>query len=125
MFFSFKNIEFFYYFMRERILFRFDVFIFYLHYIQSDANDWKQFDYKFVLLFYFSPHPHVKHYHIKQNSRGEFYLSEKHCCGSIPDLVNYHKHNSGGLASRLKASPCDRPVPATAGLSHGKQFQNN
>jgi len=68
---------------------------------------------------FFSPHPHVKHYHIKQNSRGEFFLSEKHCCGSIPDLVNYHKHNSGGLASRLKTSPCDRPVPATAGLSHG------
>ncbi|XP_021924476.1 tyrosine-protein kinase Btk29A isoform X1 [Zootermopsis nevadensis] len=65
-------------------------------------------------------HPHVKHYHIKQNSRGEFFLSEKHCCGSIPDLVNYHKHNSGGLASRLKTSPCDRPVPATAGLSHDK-----
>ncbi|XP_023246206.1 tyrosine-protein kinase Btk29A-like [Copidosoma floridanum] len=64
------------------------------------------------------PHPHVKHYHIKQNQRGEFYLSEKHCCGSIPDLVNYHRHNSGGLASRLKASPCDRPVPPTAGLSH-------
>lgn len=61
----------------------------------------------------------MKHYHIKQNSRGEFFLSEKHCCGSIPDLVNYHRHNSGGLASRLKASPCDRPVPATAGLSHG------
>ena len=68
---------------------------------------------------YFSPHPHVKHYHIKQNSMGEFFLSEKHCCASIPDLVNYHKHNSGGLASRLKTSPCDRPVPATAGLSHG------
>ncbi|KAL6440351.1 hypothetical protein ACFW04_003122 [Cataglyphis niger] len=66
------------------------------------------------------PHPHVKHYHIKQNTRGEFYLSEKHCCGSIPDLVNYHRHNSGGLASRLKTSPCDRPVPPTAGLSHDK-----
>ncbi|XP_048511813.1 tyrosine-protein kinase Btk29A isoform X3 [Athalia rosae] len=66
------------------------------------------------------PHPHVKHYHIKQNSRGEFYLSEKHCCNSIPDLVNYHRHNSGGLASRLKTSPCDRPVPPTAGLSHDK-----
>ncbi|EFA02156.1 tyrosine-protein kinase Btk isoform X1 [Tribolium castaneum] len=66
------------------------------------------------------PHPHVKHYHIKQNSRGEFYLSEKHCCNSIPDLINYHKHNSGGLASRLKTSPCDRPAPATAGLSHDK-----
>lgn len=66
------------------------------------------------------PHPHVKHYHIKQNSMGEFFLSEKHCCASIPGLVNYHKHNSGGLASRLKMSPCDRPVPATAGLSHDK-----
>ncbi|KAL3266722.1 hypothetical protein HHI36_010883 [Cryptolaemus montrouzieri] len=66
------------------------------------------------------PHPHVKHYHIKQNSRGEFFLSEKHCCNSIPDLINYHKHNSGGLASRLKTSPCDRPAPATAGLSHDK-----
>nr|XP_018917341.1 PREDICTED: tyrosine-protein kinase Btk29A isoform X3 [Bemisia tabaci] len=66
------------------------------------------------------PHPHVKHYHIKQNSRAEFFLSEKHCCNSIPDLVNYHRHNSGGLASRLKTSPCDRPVPATAGLSHDK-----
>ncbi|XP_044735873.1 tyrosine-protein kinase Btk29A-like isoform X2 [Chrysoperla carnea] len=66
------------------------------------------------------PHPHVKHYHIKQNSRNEFFLSEKHCCETIPDLVNYHRHNSGGLASRLKASPCDRPAPATAGLSHDK-----
>ncbi|CAG9762218.1 unnamed protein product [Ceutorhynchus assimilis] len=66
------------------------------------------------------PHPHVKHYHIKQNSRGEFFLSEKHCCNSIPELINYHKHNSGGLASRLKTSPCDRPAPATAGLSHDK-----
>ncbi|KAI5739941.1 hypothetical protein M8J77_025339 [Diaphorina citri] len=66
------------------------------------------------------PHPHVKHYHIKQNSRGEFFLSEKHCCHSIPEVVNYHRHNSGGLASRLKTSPCDRPVPATAGLSHDK-----
>ncbi|KAI4463657.1 tyrosine-protein kinase [Holotrichia oblita] len=68
------------------------------------------------------PHPHVKHYHIKKNSRGEFYLSEKHCCSSIPDLINYHKHNSGGLASRLKTSPCDRQAPATAGLSHGKNM---
>ncbi|XP_065342828.1 tyrosine-protein kinase Btk isoform X3 [Cloeon dipterum] len=66
------------------------------------------------------PHPHVKHYHIKQNIKGEFFLSEKHCCNSIPELVNYHKHNGGGLASRLKASPCNRPVPATAGLSHDK-----
>lgn len=68
------------------------------------------------------PQSHVKHYHIKQNSRGEFYLSEKHCCETIPDLINYHRHNSGGLACRLKVSPCDRPVPPTAGLSHGITF---
>ncbi|KAF2880984.1 hypothetical protein ILUMI_25200 [Ignelater luminosus] len=66
------------------------------------------------------PHPHVKHYHIKQNAKGEYYLSEKHCCATIADLINYHRHNSGGLASRLKTSPCDRSVPATAGLSHDK-----
>ncbi|KAH9632758.1 hypothetical protein HF086_012093 [Spodoptera exigua] len=65
-------------------------------------------------------HPQTKHYHIKQNSRGEFYLSDKHCCASIPDLINYHKHNSGGLCSRLKTTPCDRPAPPTAGLSHGQ-----
>lgn len=70
----------------------------------------------------FSPHPHVKHYHIKQNAKGEYYLSEKHCCATIADLINYHRHNSGGLASRLKTSPCDRSVPATAGLSHGSFF---
>lgn len=63
---------------------------------------------------------HTKHYHIKQNGRGEFYLSDKHCCTSIPDLINYHKHNSGGLCSRLKTTPCDRPAPPTAGLSHDK-----
>ncbi|XP_030384777.1 tyrosine-protein kinase Btk29A isoform X2 [Scaptodrosophila lebanonensis] len=66
------------------------------------------------------PQSHVKHYHIKQNGRGEYYLSEKHCCETIPDLINYHRHNSGGLACRLKSSPCDRPVPPTAGLSHDK-----
>ncbi|XP_050672649.1 tyrosine-protein kinase Btk29A isoform X1 [Leptidea sinapis] len=65
-------------------------------------------------------HPQTKHYHIKHNGRGEFYLSDKHCCASIPELINYHKHNSGGLCSRLKATPCDRPAPPTAGLSHDK-----
>ncbi|XP_045533834.1 tyrosine-protein kinase Btk29A isoform X2 [Papilio machaon] len=64
-------------------------------------------------------HPQTKHYHIKQKESGEYYLSDKHCCASIPDLINYHKHNSGGLCSRLKTTPCDRP-PATAGLSHDK-----
>ncbi|CAG7717608.1 unnamed protein product [Allacma fusca] len=67
------------------------------------------------------PHPQVKHYHIKQNARNLFYLSEKHCCPSIPELITYHRHNSGGLASRLKLPPsAERCAPATAGLSHDK-----
>lgn len=67
------------------------------------------------------PHPQVKHYHIKQNARNEFYLSEKHCCPTIPELINYHRHNSGGLASRLKNPPsAERCAPTTAGLSHGE-----
>ena len=37
------------------------------------------------------PTPQVKHYHIKQNSKLEFFLSEKHCCLSIAELVNYHR----------------------------------
>ena len=64
-------------------------------------------------------HLQVKHYHIKQNSNGQFYLSEKHCCATIPELVEYHSYNAGGLACRLKGPP-GRSKPATAGLSQGK-----
>lgn len=77
-------------------------------------------DLTILFCYFLRPQSHVKHYHIKQNQRSEYYLSEKHCCETIPDLVNYHRHNSGGLACRLKSSPCDRPVPPTAGLSHDK-----
>ena len=67
-------------------------------------------------LFTKIPHPQVKHYHIKQNQNG-FYLSEKHMCASIPKLIEYHSHNAGGLACRLKCPP-GRLQPATAGQSH-------
>jgi tyrosine-protein kinase Tec len=60
----------------------------------------------------------VKHYHIKQNNGG-YFLSEKHCCASIAKLIEYHSHNAGGLACRLKCPP-GRSKPPTAGLSHGK-----
>jgi len=65
------------------------------------------------------PHPQVKHYHIKQNSQSLYYLSEKHQCPTIAKLIEYHAHNAGGLACRLK-SPPGRSKPPTAGLSHGK-----
>jgi len=64
------------------------------------------------------PHNQVKHYHIKQNSTG-YFLSEKHCCATIAKLIEYHSHNAGGLACRLKCPP-GRSKPTTAGLSHGK-----
>lgn len=64
------------------------------------------------------PHSQVKHYHIKQNNTG-YFLSEKHCCASISKLIEYHSHNAGGLACRLKCPP-GRSKPPTAGLSHGK-----
>ena len=36
-------------------------------------------------------------------------------------LLVIDRHNSGGLACRLKMPPCgDRSIPATAGLSHDK-----
>ena len=64
------------------------------------------------------PQSQVKHYHIKQNPGG-FYLSEKHCCATIPKLIEYHSYNAGGLACRLKCPP-GRSKPPTAGLAHGK-----
>lgn len=40
----------------------------------------------------------IKHYHIKENSGlpKQFYLAEKHLFNSIPDLIEYHKHNAAG-----------------------------
>ncbi|XP_035206286.1 tyrosine-protein kinase Btk29A-like isoform X1 [Stegodyphus dumicola] len=66
--------------------------------------------------------PHVKHYHIKTNAKGEYYLSEKHAFPTVEDLIYYHKHNSAGLATRLKQTPSSHVacIPTTAGLSHDK-----
>lgn len=73
-------------------------------------------------LFTKNPHPQVKHYHIRTNAKMEYYLSEKHIFSNIQDLIYYHKHNSGGLATRLKQPPSSqtRTAPTTAGLSHDK-----
>nr|XP_023017662.1 tyrosine-protein kinase Btk29A-like [Leptinotarsa decemlineata] len=64
--------------------------------------------------------PYVKHYQIKKNSSGKFFFRGDYCSDSIPELINYHKHNSGGLPSRLKKTPLERPAPATAGFGHDK-----
>jgi len=38
----------------------------------------------------------VKHYHIRQNVEGRYYLAEKHAFPTIPELIYYHKHNCAG-----------------------------
>ena len=44
-----------------------------------------------------SREPVTRHYHIKINAAGKFYLSEKFSFLTIPELIYYHKHNSGGM----------------------------
>uniref|UniRef100_UPI0037E9B33C tyrosine-protein kinase Tec n=2 Tax=Semicossyphus pulcher TaxID=241346 RepID=UPI0037E9B33C len=66
----------------------------------------------------------IKHYHIKetQSSPQQFYLAEKHLFSSIPDLIEYHKHNAAGLFARLRypVGKQDRSAPSTAGFSYEK-----
>ncbi|XP_034021028.1 tyrosine-protein kinase Tec isoform X2 [Thalassophryne amazonica] len=66
----------------------------------------------------------IKHYHIKQTRglRSQFYLAEKHLFSSIPDLIEYHKHNAAGLATRLRypVGQQDTFAPSTAGFSYEK-----
>ncbi|XP_034425210.1 tyrosine-protein kinase Tec isoform X1 [Hippoglossus hippoglossus] len=66
----------------------------------------------------------IKHYHIKetQDSPPQFYLAEKHLFSSIPELVEYHKHNAAGLVARLRypVRKQDRSAPSTAGFSYEK-----
>ena len=62
----------------------------------------------------------VRHYHIKKNGE-QFYLAEKHMFLTIPDLIYYHKHNAGGIATRLKCPPTkNKNAPVTAGFGHSK-----
>lgn len=57
----------------------------------------------FVLFNYRETNPIIKHYHIKvtQSSPPQFYLAEKHLFDSIPDLVEYHKHNAAGKQHQI------------------------
>ncbi|XP_069824945.1 tyrosine-protein kinase ITK/TSK isoform X2 [Dendropsophus ebraccatus] len=66
----------------------------------------------------------VKHYHIRQtrDSPPRYYLAEKIVLPNIPELINYHQHNGGGLVTRLRhpVSCWNQTTPVTAGLSYGK-----
>ncbi|XP_039677838.1 tyrosine-protein kinase Tec [Perca fluviatilis] len=66
----------------------------------------------------------IKHYHIKvtQGTPQQFYLAEKHLFSSIPDLIEYHKHNAAGLVARLRypVGKQEKSAPSTAGFSYEK-----
>ena len=38
----------------------------------------------------------IRHYHIKETSEGQYFLSEKHSFHNIPELITYHNYNSAG-----------------------------
>lgn len=63
----------------------------------------------------------VKHYHIKNRGPNQLYLSERRTFATLEELVRYHRHDSGGLATRLRHWPprLHRTAP-TAGLGHDK-----
>ncbi|XP_073747728.1 tyrosine-protein kinase TXK isoform X1 [Callorhinus ursinus] len=64
----------------------------------------------------------IKHYQIKKNDSGQWYVAEKHLFQSIPDLIWYHQHNAAGLMSRLRypVGLMGSCLPATAGFSYEK-----
>ncbi|KAK2513681.1 Tec [Columba guinea] len=66
----------------------------------------------------------IRHYHIKETvtSPKQYYLAEKHLFNSIPEIIEYHKHNAAGLVTRLRypVTPKKTTAPTTAGFSYEK-----
>jgi len=38
----------------------------------------------------------VKHYHIRTNDAGQYYIADSHMFDTLPELVVHHKHQSSG-----------------------------
>ncbi|EGW07487.1 Tyrosine-protein kinase Tec [Cricetulus griseus] len=64
----------------------------------------------------------VKHYQIKKNDSGQWYVAERHLFPSVPELIQYHQYNAAGLMSRLRypVGLLGSCLPATAGFSYEK-----
>ncbi|NWQ86059.1 TXK kinase, partial [Burhinus bistriatus] len=62
----------------------------------------------------------IRHYQIKKNHLGQYYVAEKYLFSSVPELIEYHQHNAAGLITRLRhpigSAGCSSP--ATAGFSY-------
>lgn len=52
----------------------------------------------FYLFFFREGSSGIRHYHIKETvtSPKQYYLAEKHLFNSIPEIIEYHKHNAAG-----------------------------
>ena len=46
----------------------------------------------------------------------QFYINESHLFPSIPDLIAYHKLNSGGMITRLRRSITEANAPVNVGM---------
>ncbi|XP_059131086.1 tyrosine-protein kinase TXK isoform X2 [Peromyscus eremicus] len=64
----------------------------------------------------------IKHYQIKKNDAGQWYVAERHLFPSVPELIQYHQYNAAGLMSRLRypVGLLGSCLPATAGFSYEK-----
>ncbi|KAM4710084.1 tyrosine-protein kinase Tec isoform 2-T3 [Discoglossus pictus] len=65
----------------------------------------------------------IRHYHIKETAfPKQYYLAEKHVFNTIPEMIEYHKHNAAGLVTRLRYPACQKTksAPTTAGFSYDK-----
>ncbi|XP_054852216.1 tyrosine-protein kinase BTK [Eublepharis macularius] len=67
------------------------------------------------------PQGMIRHYVVCSTPQNQYFLAEKHLFNTIPELINYHQHNSAGLISRLKyaVSSKQKMAPSTAGLGYG------
>uniref|UniRef100_H3A0Q8 Tyrosine-protein kinase n=1 Tax=Latimeria chalumnae TaxID=7897 RepID=H3A0Q8_LATCH len=48
----------------------------------------------------------IRHYQIKRQVSGKYYVAEKHLFNSIPELIQYHQHNAAGLCFK-ECFPCN------------------
>ncbi|NWH74482.1 TXK kinase, partial [Piaya cayana] len=59
----------------------------------------------------------IRHYQIKKNHLGQYYVAEKYLFSSVPELIEYHQHNAAGLITRLR-HPVGCSSTATTGFSY-------
>lgn len=64
----------------------------------------------------------IKHYQIKKNDSGQWYVTERHVFQSIPELIWYHQHNAAGKWGTSNwVSQGARPLMGNASLVSGTQ----